>query len=843
MERDPIRFVRRKAAWPHVGAIALGLAALPLLWIALDLVRVLVDEVLARPGQGGTVVLGRIALPPIERADWPGLVLVEGLSLARGDLAYAAPGGLLAVGLLLAGIGLGVARLRAAIGARAVASLRRTIVDAVLTSRPAARDEARDLADLAGEGLARESGFLGGALLVPALGGAAIALCLLYGLVADWHLAGAMALALAAVALAAPARVAAARRAGETRLDEGAATRRALIDLARRLPAIRAHGTAAFERGRLVGELRARRHPVTRAEAALGATNAAATLIVALAPGIVLAAAAWLATAAGAPGLGTVAACLAALAVALRAMGALLRWRRALGQAVPLFDEVARRLGALQARGRIPGTAALPAAGALQARGVMAYDPASGTRLSDADLLLGFPAHVALVGEAGSGARVFAALVGGALDPSSGTIAFGGVNLAEVDPAARAARIAYAGGDTVLVGGTLRQNLLYGATEGPDLDRRLVDAVTAVGLDRFVHARGLAGTVDPAREPKLAAAIVEARRKARAALAAESCEVLVDPFDPAAYNNHATIAENILFGVPLGDTFRDDHLASHPFMRALLEAEELTKPLAEMGLAIARSMVEIFADLPDGHPLFERFGFFPASQRAYVEDIVARRGVRQRGADQTRDRESLIGLTLRYNESRHRLGLLEEPMKERLLRARTAFAQLLPTSLQPAIEFYHPDRVCAAASLQDNLLFGRLAQDRAGAEREVMRVVRRVLADRGLDADVVRIGLDTRVDTRGDGLLPSEIAAIDLARCLVRRPDMLVVERALDDLAPAGAAALVARLRRAMVGRGLLVVTPELPAAMDEPPFDAVVRFERGAVAGVDTRRREAAAA
>jgi ABC-type multidrug transport system fused ATPase/permease subunit len=124
-----------------------------------------------------------------------------------------------------------------------------------------------------------------------------------------------------------------------------------------------------------------------------------------------------------------------------------------------------------------------------------------------------------------------------------------------------------------------------------------------------------------------------------------------------------------------------------------------------------------------------------------------------------------------------------------------------------------------------------------------MRVVRRVLVDRGLDNDVVRIGLDTRVDLRGDGLLPTEIAAIDLARCLVRRPDVLVVERALDGLSQTGAAELVGRLRRAMVGRGLLVVAPGLPGAMDDPPFDAVVRFERGGVAGIDVRRQEPAAA
>jgi hypothetical protein len=294
--------------------------------------------------------------------------------------------------------------------------------------------------------------------------------------------------------------------------------------------------------------------------------------------------------------------------------------------------------------------------------------------------------------------------------------------------------------------------------------------------------------------------------------------------------------------MPLGDTFRDGHLPSHPFVRALLEAEDLTKPLAEMGAAIARSMIEIFADLPDDHPLFDRFGFFPASERSFYEDLVARQDQPRRGAERTRDRERLIGLALSYNENRHRLGLMDDILMGRLLRARAAFAQLLPTSLQPAIEFYDADRVCAAASVQDNLLFGRIAQDRAGAETEVLAVIRSVLAERGLDRDLFRVGLDMRIDPRGDGLVSTEIAAIDLARCLVRRPDVLVVERSLDGLPAPAAAALAGRLRRAQVGRGLVLVTPKLDPAMDAPPFDAVIRFERGTVAHVDDRRRAAAA-
>jgi ABC-type thiamine transport system ATPase subunit len=328
----------------------------------------------------------------------------------------------------------------------------------------------------------------------------------------------------------------------------------------------------------------------------------------------------------------------------------------------------------------------------------------------------------------------------------------------------------------------------------------------------------------------------------RTAIAAEGFDAFVDPFDPERYNRHATIAENILFGVPLGDTFREANLPSHPFVRAILESEGLTKPLTAMGTAIATNMIEIFADIPDGHPLFDRFSFFTASERTYFQDLLVRQGERRRDAESARDRERLIGLALRYSESRHRLGLLDAETEARLVTARSAFAKLLPVSLQPAIEFYQPDRLCAAASLQDNLLFGRVAHDRAGAESQIRSLIRRVLTDRGLDQDVFRVGLDTRVDPRGIDFGGSEIAAIDLARCLVRRPDILVVERALESLPPGSAADLIKRLRRTLIGRGLVVVVPNLASEVDQPPFDMVVRFENGLVAEVQDRRNRQAA-
>jgi hypothetical protein len=314
----------------------------------------------------------------------------------------------------------------------------------------------------------------------------------------------------------------------------------------------------------------------------------------------------------------------------------------------------------------------------------------------------------------------------------------------------------------------------------------------------------------------------------QAALTAEQLDRFVDPFSAMRYNRYATIGENLLFGKPIGDSFQEDRLSSHPFVRAILEANELTKPLARMGLSIATSMIEIFSDIPDGSPLFERFSFFSAADRPYFQDLVDRKNEQRRSDQTSRDRGRLIGLALRYNESRHRLGLLEAGMEEQILVARADFARMLPVSLKSSIEFYDEERFCAAASIQDNLLFGRIAADQAGALESVQEVTRRVLTQRGLDGEVSRIGLDTPIDPHGDDLTLSEVAAVDLVRGLVRRSSILVVQRALDGLPGPAADKLVVNLRRALVGRGLILVTPSISPAMDQPPFDAVIHFERG---------------
>lgn len=838
MERDPLRLAWKTDPLRHIlGFLLLTLTGL-LILLGFDLVRVVVDRAVAGAAAWSApgALLRIVVTPPPSL--WPEpVVLFPGFSFGPDRFAVAAVGGMVLVPVLVGLTLLALDWVKTGISSGMLGRIRAKILDAVLKAPPSAEDDVSTLTALSSHALARENGVLGASLLAPVQLGGLIGLSFAYVLVTDWRLGAGLALVLAAGGVLNARSHALRIDAARARQQAGEVADAVLKGLERRIPALRAHGTGDYERSRVRRALTTSHRPVVRRENRLALAAAGAAVALMIAPLSVLALGAWF-SAERPVTAGAVAACALAATLAAFAVREIATWHRLSGRARALLADIAQSLVVIRPRQGGAAGAPLPENGALLARALSAYDPTSGARVSAVNLTLAFPSHVALVGDGDSGPRILAALLGGQLQPSTGSLTYGGTDLTAADPLERSQRIAFSG-DTVLVEGSLRDNLIYGCTAPPqELAGRLSEAIAVAGLDRLTHARGLAGTLNPKREPEIALAIVESRRAVQAALAQERLDHFVDPFNAERYNRYATIGENLLFGKAIGDTFREDRLSSHPFVRAVLEAENLTKPLARIGLSIASSMIEIFADVPDGHPLFERFSFFSAADRPYFQDLVERRAEQRRSAQTARDQERLIGLALRYNESRHRLGLLDEALEARILTARGDFARMLPVSLKPSIEFYDEARFCAAASVQDNLLFGRIASDQAGASDAVQAVIRRILTDRGLDAEVSRIGLDMPIDVQGDDLTLSEIAAVDLVRCLVRRPSILVVQRALDGLPGAAADRLVLNLRRFMVGRGLIMVTPSISPAMDQPPFDAVIRFERGEPT-METRSRQ----
>jgi putative ABC transport system ATP-binding protein len=164
-------------------------------------------------------------------------------------------------------------------------------------------------------------------------------------------------------------------------------------------------------------------------------------------------------------------------------------------------------------------------------------------------------------------------------------------------------------------------------------------------------------------------------------------------------------------------------------------------------------------------------------------------------------------------------------MRERLVAARTRVRAALEPADPPLVEFYDPERVNAAAPLRDNLLFGRVNHSAANAQRQVTEAMTALIDAMNLRGAVERVGLDHQVGPAGRMLSAPQRASVNIVRCLIKRPDIFVVDGALAPFGEARTPALVAFLIGISEDRTLVMT---LPNEREAGRFDAVLRVQDG---------------
>jgi putative ABC transport system ATP-binding protein len=480
--------------------------------------------------------------------------------------------------------------------------------------------------------------------------------------------------------------------------------------------------------------------------------------------------------------------------------------------------------------------------------------------------------HVAVIGPSGSGKNELALLLARLIRPTGGRITIGGRELGELPLAVIGRRIGYASATPHLFTGTLRDNLLMGLRHRPvrpaeysetearrrarqaeearrsgnidfdlradwvdyeaagvenaeELTTRIVELLTRLDFETDVYNFGLRSRFDAGADPELTARLLEARRALRDRLAIDGITNLVETFDPERYNTNASVAENLLFGTPIGPVFDFEALAGNQYVRAVLDKVGLTEDLIEAGRQIAATMTEMFAGLPPDHEFFDQFSFISSQELPEYAAILSAAdtgGVAGLHQDQ---RERLLALPFRLVAARHRLDILDEAMQQRLLEARSVFRHDLPEEARGEIEFFDPERYNASASLQDNILFGKIAYGEADAPVRVPALISELLNAMSLRATVVDIGLNFEVGTSGSRLSLAQRQRAAIARALLKRPDLLILNEATTALDGHAQAKVSEGIRQDVAGRGLIWVLHRASLARD---FDRVLVMSGG---------------
>jgi putative ABC transport system ATP-binding protein len=478
--------------------------------------------------------------------------------------------------------------------------------------------------------------------------------------------------------------------------------------------------------------------------------------------------------------------------------------------------------------------------------------------------------HVAIIGQSGGGKNELALLLARLAQPTSGRITIGGKDIADLPVAVLGRRMGYVGNTPYVFTGTLRDNLLLGLRHRPmrpaeydeaetrrrtrqlfearrsgniefdlhadwvdyesaevsdqaELTQRIAEVLARLDFEEDVYTLGLRGRLSPVQQEEVGARLIEARHALAQRLVADGITKLVETYDLEKYNSNATVAENLLFGTPIGPVFDFGSLAENDYVLSILDKVALTDDLVEAGREVAATMTEMFAGLPPEHEFFEQFSFISANDLPAFAAILA---VTEGGGTLAPEqRRKLLSLPFKLIAARHRLGVLDEPMQQRLLEARHLFRAELPAEARGQIEFFDADRYNAAASLQDNILFGKSAYGEADAAIRIPQVLGEVLEALSLRATIIDVGLDYHVGTAGSRLSAAQRQRTAIARAVLKRPDLLILNEATTALDGPAQAKATEGLRQEMAGRGLFWVLHRASLARD---FDRVLVMSAG---------------
>ena len=278
--------------------------------------------------------------------------------------------------------------------------------------------------------------------------------------------------------------------------------------------------------------------------------------------------------------------------------------------------------------------------------------------------------------------------------------------------------------------------------------------------------------------------MLEARKRVHEKVLMPEIAPLVELFDRNRYHSNISVGENIVFGTPLDRRVRarEPDRERAKFASWLADVG-LLDDLENAGIGVARLMVELFADEQPDSELFAEYSIISPEDLADVRARAAQdrrqgdAGARPRASARCSCR-SRCGSSSGAIVSAFRTRRCRSAWSQARLEFQRRFAE------RNVVEFYDPQRFSPELSIQDNILFGRPVYEQARAQARVTELVREAALEVGMEAPLIRKGLEFNVGASGARLSYSQKQRIAIARALMKDPDMLVMDEPTSGLDP-----------------------------------------------------------
>ena len=514
-------------------------------------------------------------------------------------------------------------------------------------------------------------------------------------------------------------------------------------------------------------------------------------------------------------------------------------------------------------------TTVQPIQGVLQTKGLVLQEDSGVKHIDGVSFEFPVSQHMAIVGPSGCGKEELAQLIARIVSPTRGQLTIGGENIGEFSVSMASRRIGYAGQSAYLFSGSVLDNILYGLKNRPltsaassaelsstrveaaltgnsefdiglpwmnlysagvesnsALENKAIDLLSTVELESYIYDLGLRSKLTQQPNAELEEKLLLARQKISHELVNGELNNLVELFDYNKYNTNLPIGDNLLFGIPRDNSTTND-LISQPYVIKTLSKSGLLDELVSVGKKAAETMVELFSDLPPSHDFFNRFSFISSDDLPQYKLLLNRIDVDGIHSINEDERDQLLSVALLLVSAQHRLDILDEQLQKNIVSARHQLANGMPAKLRDSIIPFSVDHYNTESSVQDNILFGKLAFGQARAEERIGSLIRSVIEDMGFYHDVMQLGLSFDVGIGGANIASDQRQKIGLARALIKVTDILVVNDAVGQLDKESQRRIIDNVQQLRGERGIIWVLSRESLANN---FKQTLMLEKGKV-------------